>query len=271
MIGPVHIRNYKSIRELKFDAKRVNLFIGGPNTGKSTVLDALAFLAKGTLNNLAEIFRFKTISDLFSDQKVSNELNVKAGNWEFSLKFNGTNFQGHFLQTLNPASQIPKASLEMDYKGLRSWSEPNTPLRYYRFKPLDPFPNAQPGPLNPPFGDNLVAVLLSNEELHQRIRTLIRSSGFRLQVKPADNELFVAKEVDDELYSYPWTAFSETLRRVIFLWLFWKRIKMRACYLTNPRPIHFLFTQNIWPSGSRWMKATNFLSQHITHIYFRQL
>jgi hypothetical protein len=46
MIGPVQIRNYKSIRGLKFDAKRVNLFIGEPNTGKSNIIEALSFFAQ---------------------------------------------------------------------------------------------------------------------------------------------------------------------------------------------------------------------------------
>ena len=32
---------------MKFDAKRVNLFIGEPNTGKTNILEALALLSEG--------------------------------------------------------------------------------------------------------------------------------------------------------------------------------------------------------------------------------
>ena len=216
MIGPVHIRNYKSIRELKFEAKRVNLFIGEPNTGKSNIIEALSFFAQGTLNNFNQIFRFKSVADLFFDQKVANELNVVAGDWEFSLKFNGTNFVGHFLQSVNPATKIPKAAVQMHHGGLMSYSQPDASIRFYRFAPLEVFPNSQPGTLNPPFGDNLVAVLYSNEGLLQRIRSVIRSKGFRLQLKPTENEMLIAKDVNDELYSYPWKSVSETIRRVVF-------------------------------------------------------
>lgn len=38
MISPVSIQNFKSIRHLEFEARRVNVFIGEPNTGKSNFL-----------------------------------------------------------------------------------------------------------------------------------------------------------------------------------------------------------------------------------------
>jgi AAA15 family ATPase/GTPase len=241
MIEPVHIQNFKSIRDLKFNAKRINLFIGEPNTGKSNIIEALAFFAQGALNHFGEIFRFKTIADLFFDQKVTKELNVKAGDWEFSLKFTGAHFQGVFLQSVNPQTVIPRTQIQMDYSRLVGWSEPKTPLRYYRFKPLDLFPNGQPGTLNPPFGDNLVAVLYSNEELRQKIGSLIRSKGFRLQLKPTDNELLIAKDVNDELYSYPWKSVSETLRRVIFLMVVLETNQKATLLLDEPESNTFPF------------------------------
>ena len=92
----------------------------------------------------------------------------------------------------------------------------DAPVRFYRFSPLETFPNGQPGVLNPPFGDNLVAVLYANEELRKRIGSVVRSQGFRLQLKPGENEMLIAKDVNDELYSYPWKTVSETIRRVVF-------------------------------------------------------
>ena len=35
MIGTLEIKNFKSIRALRLDCKRINVFIGEPNTGKS--------------------------------------------------------------------------------------------------------------------------------------------------------------------------------------------------------------------------------------------
>ncbi len=41
MIKNISIKNFKSIKDLEFKAKRINLFIGKPNTGKSNILESL--------------------------------------------------------------------------------------------------------------------------------------------------------------------------------------------------------------------------------------
>ncbi len=41
MIEKLAIKNFKSIKELDIDCRRINLFIGEPNTGKSNILEAL--------------------------------------------------------------------------------------------------------------------------------------------------------------------------------------------------------------------------------------
>src|SRR5438093_5033627 len=164
MIGSVRIQNFKSIRDLEFETKRVNLFIGEPNTGKSNVIEALAFLSLISNNTFKEIVRFKTTADLFFDQKVANTLSVQADKWGIVLKFGPGSFQGNVSD-----GQTQKTNFSLNHQGNFSGSTPKVPIHYYAFKPLVSFPNPQPGVLNPPFGDNLVAVLYSNEELRQKI------------------------------------------------------------------------------------------------------
>ena len=195
------------------DAKRINLFIGEPNTGKSNIIEALAFFSPGTFYALQDVLRFKTTADLFFDQKVTNELSVQAGIWLLRLKFNASRFQGQFFgqngQHLN--------NFNMDHTRWEGGPPiPRFPIQFYQFKPSTAFTNNQPGALNPPFGDNLVAILYSNESLRQLVGLIFRSKGFRLQLKPVENELMLTKDVNDELYSYPWTSVSETLRRIVF-------------------------------------------------------
>ncbi len=222
MLTRVNIRNFKSIRDLEFSARRVNVFIGEPNTGKSNIIEALALFSTGTFDGppdrIQEILRFKATADLFFDQKVANAISIQVGDWALALGFGSGNFQGTFFWRAHPPDAIPKGQFLMSHTGLGGCSGlPQTSIRHYVFKPLMSFPNGQPGLLNPPFGDNLVAVLYTNEVLRQRVGAVIRSKGFRLQLKPTENELLIAKDVNDELYSYPWATVSETLRRVVFL------------------------------------------------------
>jgi hypothetical protein len=222
MLTNVKIKNFKSIRDLEFSACKVNVFIGEPNTGKSNIIEALAFLSPGTLaspQGMQEILRFKTTADLFCDQKVSNPILIDVGEWAMKLEFSGGGYQGVFLWMANaPNSVVSKAQFMMSHVGLgMPITIPAIPIHHYVFKALTAFHNGQPGVLNPPFGDNLVAVLYTNEALRQRAGAIIRQMGFRLQLKPSDNELLIAKDVQDALYSYPWTSVSETLRRAVFL------------------------------------------------------
>jgi len=211
MISLVSIQNFKSIRSLQFDAKRVNLFIGEPNSGKSNIIEALSFFSPGTFIAFPEIFRFKTVADLYFDQRVANQIAIQAGEAKLSLRFDGRNYLGVFsLGQTQTQFVLSHAGFQQPV------SPPANPLRYYIFKPLATFPNSLPGILNAPFGDNLVAVLYSNEALRQKVGSIIREKGFRLQLKPTENELLITKDVNDELYSYPWMSVSETLRRVVF-------------------------------------------------------
>ena len=45
MIKNIAITNFKSIKNLSLKAKKINIFIGEPNTGKSNILEALGFLS----------------------------------------------------------------------------------------------------------------------------------------------------------------------------------------------------------------------------------
>jgi hypothetical protein len=236
MIGPVHIQNFKSIRDLSFEPRRVNLFIGEPNTGKSNIIEALSFFAPWTAQSFKEIFRFKTTADLFFDQKVANQLVVALGPWKTTLQFKDGRFEGKFAQ-----GGVPKGSFLMQHQGIAQGSGVVTPVNCFFFKPLAVFPNPKPGVLNPPFGDNLVAVLYSNEELRQRIGAIVRSRGFRLQLKPVENEILIAKDVNDELYSYPWSSVSETLRRIVFFMAVLETNRNATLLLDEPESSTFPF------------------------------
>jgi hypothetical protein len=236
MLGPVHIENFKSIRDLSFEARRVNLFVGEPNTGKSNIIEALSFFAPWTAASFKESFRFKTTADLFFDQKVAKQLRVELGPHRVTLQFKDGQFQGQFRR-----GEVVGSTFLMNHQGISRGGGIQAPVSCYFFKPLSSFPNQKPGVLNPPFGDNLVAVLYSNEELKQRIGAIVRSKGFRLQLKPTDNELLISKDVGEELYSYPWTSVSETLRRVAFLMAVLETNKNATLLLDEPESNTFPF------------------------------
>ncbi len=62
MIKTLEIKNFKSIKHLKLDCKRVNVFIGKPNTGKSNILESVGIFSLPFVNeNLKDIIRFENM------------------------------------------------------------------------------------------------------------------------------------------------------------------------------------------------------------------
>ena len=57
MIKTLEIKNFKSIKHLQLDCKRVNLFIGKPNTGKSNILESAGLFSLGAVKKQSIHFR----------------------------------------------------------------------------------------------------------------------------------------------------------------------------------------------------------------------
>ncbi|HYR58821.1 MAG TPA: AAA family ATPase [Chthoniobacteraceae bacterium] len=209
MISRVTIANYKSVENADFEARRVNVFIGEPNSGKSNVLEALAFASPGVLPILRELFRIQQTADLFFDREIEREIRVltQGGGQSWQLKFNQQvgNFTGGSF-TLNPQGQTGSTPFDA------------SPLRFYRYRALQKgqWDSGNYGRLQPPYGSNLPTLLYTSKGLRESISSFFKSKGFRLELRPQDNEILMSKEVDDVLYSFPFESISETMRRIVF-------------------------------------------------------
>ena len=222
MFKKIHIENYKSIKKLSFDAKRINLFIGGPNTGKSNIIEALG-LFDPYQYNLKETIRFKEISNLFFDNEITNTIKLTADNIGIELLYKGGVFIEAFKiydKANNPL--LYSWELREDGTKIERFEKPVTQLKTdfsvhnYHYKVIDKFINTRFGNLMPPFGANLFAVLRSNKKVREFISSIFKKQGYRLNLRLKDSEIEIIKEEDDILYSYPYQSISDTLQRIIF-------------------------------------------------------
>ena len=86
VIHNVSIRHFKSIRELDFACKRVNLFIGEPNVGKSNVLEALGLFSARYAQNIGDFVRMKDMTNLFFDNDTTDSIEVKIDRESLRLR-----------------------------------------------------------------------------------------------------------------------------------------------------------------------------------------
>jgi len=214
MISRVKIANYKSVENADFKARRVNVFIGEPNSGKSNLLEAIAFPGRSIINKLRQLFRVSQVSDLFFDREIDRVIEVQLeGDVSWTLKFANGQFNG-YLSSFGKAGPFILDSNANFQAGV----EPSDALRYYRYRALqkNEWDQTHYGFLQPPFGANLPNLLYTNKSLRESISAFFKSKGFRLELRPQDNEILMSKEVDDVLYSFPFESISGTMRRIVF-------------------------------------------------------
>src|SRR3984885_12655075 len=127
MIKSLQIKNFKSIKDLNLNCKRINIFVGKPNTGKSNILEALSlfsipydYIGHKILQNC---IRYEQFDNLFYDNEPSQAIEVITDfgstfiNWEnnYYLFFSSTGFmniqdyknakdKGNYLRGLNASN-----------------------------------------------------------------------------------------------------------------------------------------------------------------------
>jgi recombinational DNA repair ATPase RecF len=84
----VEIEGFKSIRHLRLECRRINLFIGPPNTGKSNLLESLGMSSLPYYPEKLRAFaRCQTMADLFYDQDMESAVRVRADAYTWTLEY----------------------------------------------------------------------------------------------------------------------------------------------------------------------------------------
>lgn len=256
MIQEIDIQNFKSIKDLQLDCKRVNIFIGEPNVGKSNILEALSLQAIQHTLSFSGLIRLNDLSNLFFENDPSNKILVKCDGTKTEISYEKGNvllsyfkdkdwtrvFSGGF-QTLNLFGQ-----------GSR-WDSDVHP---YFFKVLKNFPELNYDFLSFPHGENLFFLLQTNKILRSLVSDLIQERGFKLTLRQATNEVEISKEENSILTSYPYTIISDTLQRIIFY---------IAAIETNKDNGTLIFEE---PESNVFPYYTKYLAEKITHSATKQ-
>ncbi len=96
-INTLHIQNFKSIKDVTIQPRRVNLIIGQPNVGKSNVLEAMSLLSgyydvrSGKF--MRDFMRYEKVNQLFYNNVIANKVKVETGTEKAML---GVGFDNRF-------------------------------------------------------------------------------------------------------------------------------------------------------------------------------
>jgi AAA15 family ATPase/GTPase len=216
MIGKLSIKNFKSIKDLEIDCKRINLFIGEPNAGKSNILEALGVASWCSYGGeLKKYVRFQGIQNLFYDDLLDHPVRIKIDRLSLKILFEKDNFN-----LISSSGDEKKTVCVLDYsgniKGEMKKLEKLEFIKFYRFLKFDQFPDIGSSYLIPPHGANLFSVVMGSKKLRETMARFFKNFGFNPVFKPQEKTFEIQKQVGDLVFSYPYTLISDTLQTIIF-------------------------------------------------------
>lgn len=214
MIERLTIQNFKSVKELNLDCRRVNLFIGEPNTGKSNILEALTLFSLPVVRDIFALVRLNDLSNLFFENELSNEISIRTGKYGFTASYKSAGILMSFFENEKLLGRI-----DMTVSGQITGSVPylnEFKIHPYFFKPLEKIDARGATYLAPPHGENLFFVLQTNKALRSLVSEFVRGRGFKLTLRQSTSEVEISKEDDNVLTIYPFKVVSDTLQRIIF-------------------------------------------------------
>lgn len=236
MINHLEIRNFKSIKKLQLNCRRINLFIGEPNTGKSNILEALGFVCwcsiKNFHPNLNNYVRFESMNNLFFDGLLDESIEIAINGTikqQYKISYNGNQFS---VATSYPSSVI--ATLIHKGEGIKRANSSETGIYFYRYIANAPIDDNIAQSLTPPHGNNLFMVAYSSKENRTLISNLFSPYGLDMVFKPQERKIEIQKKEENIVISYPFSMISDTLQRIIFYLLAIKSNKNAILVFEEP-------------------------------------
>ena len=217
MISTLEIKNFKSIKQLKLDCKRINILIGEPNTGKSNILESLGIFSSGAYsggNEFRNFVRFERMNNLFYDEILDEPVQVQPNGINFTLEFKEGRFRGEIHSEGNPIATYQGDYTNFSFRG--GQIEKLSPFKFYKFAVQNAFPRPESDFLLPPSGPNLMSLVLTHKELRLLANDMFGHFGFELSLRPQESKIELLKRLEGITVSYPYSLVSDTLQRTIF-------------------------------------------------------
>jgi len=245
----VEIKNFKSIKQIKFDCSRINIFIGKPSSGKSSILEAISFLGSpGNDYFFNDYIHYETLNNLFFDNELRKNIRVETNICEAYLRFfNNNKSFGYFFDSFKlgyeaissedsylEANSIfnqlnnnlksspekielfPRYFFEVQNSGVFEGlsKKYDNRVKKYIFRRLLKHDSLFAKYLTPPDGNNLMTILQYNSEIITLLSSIFRDCGFTLEVDFIDNRIKVQKKKKGAVFSFPFSMISDSLQRL---------------------------------------------------------
>lgn len=220
-INHINIRNYKSIRDCEINnCKRINLFIGRPNVGKSNILEALSlhsipYLKENSSKKLSNLIRLENEAELFYNGEFERETYINTNIGTCSLEYNP---KDALRITLNYNSETFSAKIDekLILRTLSTKIDFQTNIKRYNFKQDVEFKKGHSKYLIPPFGFNLLSIIENYKALKNDVIHFFKEYNLDIVFDKASQTIKIIKKNKGSIFLIPYNSVADTLQRIIF-------------------------------------------------------
>ncbi|MFZ6025061.1 MAG: AAA family ATPase [Bacteroidota bacterium] len=233
-INNIEIKNFKSIRHQKIDdCKRINVFIGYPNVGKSNILEAIGIFSIAPNIEFTNLIRVKETPTIFFNGFIENPISVVLNNEigivayyqnnEFKVSFREKGEYNEFpdfvldVEQGNPIVKKWYTYREFKNSAISGFDPSFTlPLKKYEFEKHLNFTNGDYSSLNYPYGENIFSILQTNELLNKQTSELLSKDELELLYDTREQAFTILKKASGKIFTVPYELLADTLQRLIF-------------------------------------------------------
>lgn len=214
------IDNFKSIKHCHIKGcKRINLFIGRPNVGKSNILEALSifsapFLKENKSKSLSNLVRIENETELFNSGNLVAPIVIRTNIGIATITYRREDGLSIEIETKKGGGLYTvDEKLNLRAKGSSDYIPT---IKKYSFSSHTQFRKAHTRYLIPPFGYNLLGVIERHDELKEEIAGMFKEYNLRLVFDKASQSLKIMQPEQNEIFLIPYNSIADTLQRIIF-------------------------------------------------------
>lgn len=243
-IDNIEIKNFKSIRHQKInDCRRVNLFIGYPNVGKSNIIEVLSLFSIDESDpDFSKFIRIQNLTTLFHDGNIGDQSEIRINEkhrivvrfkkseltFQHQFEKEGTSFEKNDIQKIffdDSARVLVRNSFQIneDKKLITNYKffgigEVNelAQTKKYEFHKSIAFSSKEYSTLSHPNGDNLFNIIFTNSILNKEVAELFKPNNLELLYDTRIQKFTILKRTGSSIFSIPYELIADTLQRLIF-------------------------------------------------------
>ena len=220
-IGRLRITRFKSIRDLDLTCRKVNVFIGPPDTGKTNILDALNFLSRmgwgWPIDSSLRLAQEPGFEALFFRQFFDKPIEIVTDDTAVRIGLKGSDRRIH-------------VDLLGDQRVVQSWdlawgeslSAPQLQdIRLYSFNGAEQWQYNTGVPLGDsaiatPHGGNLMYIARHNQEVYDFLKELVSGLDWKLRFDQVAKRFRLSEVRQDDIIDYNLELLSDSIKRFFF-------------------------------------------------------